>query len=557
MSEELRDPPAERDAPLADTARSAVMVAAGILLSRLAGLVREMAMAAFLAVGPAADAFRAAFRIPNLLQNLLGEGALSAAFIPVYARLLADGRRDEASKVAGAIAGLLAAATGVVVVAVVVLARPVTAILAPGFTGETYDLTVRLVQVMTAGIGALVLSAWCLGILNTHRRFFLAYAAPVLWNAAQIAVLVTVGLRGWSQASLAEALAWGVLAGGVLQFLVQLPAVLRLEPGLRPSLRARLPEVRTVLRRFGPAVLGRGVVQVGAYVDLVLASLLATGAVAALGYAQILYLLPISLFAMSVSAAELPELSRSDERSEQVRRLEVGTARILFFVVFTVVTYLVAGDLIVGALYQRRLFDADDTLLVWLVLCGYTVGLVAVTTSRLLQNALFAQGDTRGPAWIAGVRVALAAAGGVVLMFQFDQLGVVDAAVERLGDLPAALRPLPAAVRDDGLVRLGAVGLSLASGLAAWVELGLLRARLRRTAHEQPRMAAPLVALAPAAAASVLALVGARFATGWLPLVPQAIVTVGAGGLAYVLVARLTGVPEAATALTALLRRPR
>jgi putative peptidoglycan lipid II flippase len=547
----------EADGPLADTARSATMVAAGILLSRLAGLVREVAMAAFLAVSPAADAFRAAFRIPNLLQNLLGEGALSAAFIPVYAKLLAEGRREEASKVAGAIAGLLAAATGVVVVVVVLAAEPITRLLAPGSTGATYDLTVQLVRIMTAGIGALVLSAWCLGILNTHRRFFLAYAAPVVWNATQIAVLVTVGLRGWGEASLAEALAWGVLVGGVLQFLVQLPAVMRLEPGLRPSLRRSLPGVRTVLRRFGPAVLGRGVIQVGAYIDLVLASLLASGAVAALGYAQILYLLPISLFAMSVSAAELPELSRSVDQSGQVERLDVGLRRIFFFIAFTVVAYLLAGELIVEALYQRRLFDADDTLLVWLVLCGYSVGLVAVAASRLLQNALFARGDTKGPAWIAAVRVSLSAAAGVVLMFQLDQFAVIGAQVERLGDLPAALHPLPDSVRNDGVVRLGAVGLSLASGLAAWVELALLRIRLRRTLGSAPALAAPVVRLVPAALAAAVVLVGVQFVTDWLPAVLQALVTVGAGGLAYVGVARMTGVAEARTALSSLIRRTR
>lgn len=557
MTEPRRELPDAPDGPLADTARSATMVAAGILLSRLAGLVREMTMAAFLATTPAADAFRAAFRIPNLLQNLLGEGALSAAFIPVYAKLLAEGRRDEASKVAGAIGGLLAATTGVVVVVVVVAAEPITALLAPGFTGATYDLTVQLVRIMTAGVGMLVLSAWCLGILNTHRRFFLAYAAPVVWNATQVAVLVTVGLRGWSEASLAEALAWGVLVGGVLQFLIQLPAVMRLEPGLRPSLQASLPDVRTVLRRFGPAVLGRGVVQVLAYIDLVLASLLASGAVAALGYAQILYLLPISLFAMSISAAELPELSRSDDDLGQVERLDVGLRRILFFIVFTVVAYLLAGRLIVEALFQRRLFDADDTLLVWLVLCGFSVGLVAVTSSRLLQNALFARGDTKGPAWISAVRVALAAVLGVVLMFQFDQFAVIDAHIVQLGDLPAALRPLPDAVRNDGVVRLGAVGLSLAAGLTSWVELALLRARVRRTLGASPALAAPLARLAPAALSAAVVLVGTPLVTDWLPGVIQALVTVGAGGLAYVAVAQVTGVAEARTALASLVRRTR
>jgi peptidoglycan biosynthesis protein MviN/MurJ (putative lipid II flippase) len=178
-------------------------------------------------------------------------------------------------------------------------------------------------------------------------------------------------------------------------------------------------------------------------------------------------------------------------------------------------------------------------------------------TSRLLQNALFARGDTKGPAWIAAVRVALAAGLGVVLMFQLDQFGVIDAQIERLGDLPAALRPLPDAVRDDGVVRLGAVGLSLASGVASWVELGLLRRRLRHAVGESPAIALPLARLAPAAAAAVLVLVGVRFATDWLPSVLQATLTVGAGGLAYVAAARITGVAEARTSLSAVLRRER
>ncbi len=186
---------------------------AGILLSRLAGLVRERVIAAHLGTGFAVDAFRAALRIPNLLQNLLGEGVLSASFIPVYARLLAEGEEEEAGRVAGAIAGLLTAASALLVVVGVVFARPLTTVLAGGFTGERFELTVTLVRILTPGIGLLVLSAWCLGVLNSHRRFFLSYVAPVLWNAAQIAVLVAAAARGFDVSSLAVALAWGPWPG--------------------------------------------------------------------------------------------------------------------------------------------------------------------------------------------------------------------------------------------------------------------------------------------------------------------------------------------------------
>ncbi|GIU85235.1 MAG: hypothetical protein KatS3mg008_2010 [Acidimicrobiales bacterium] len=295
--------------PTAEGARSAAVVAAGIFLSRVSGLVREMVLAGFLATGVAADAFRAAIRIPNLLQNLLGEGSLSAAFIPVYSRMRAEGREQDAGRLAGAVAGLLAAVAALLVLVALFAAEPLTAILAPGFSGRAHELTVDFVRIATAGVGALVLSAWCLGILNSHGRFFLPYVAPVVWNLAQVAAVVAAAVAHWTEADLATAACWGVLVGGFAQFLVQLPSVLRVERCLVVSPSTRAPGVRDVLRRFGPAVLGRGTVQVMAYVDLVLASLLAVGAVAALGYAQVLYMLPISLFAMSVAAAELPALS--------------------------------------------------------------------------------------------------------------------------------------------------------------------------------------------------------------------------------------------------------
>jgi putative peptidoglycan lipid II flippase len=530
-----------------DTGRSSALVASGIFLSRVSGLVRESAMGAYLGTGAAADAFRAALRIPNLMQNLLGEGVLSAAFIPVYAGLLADRDEEEAGRVAGAVAGLLAALTGVLVLVAVLFARPITAALAPGFTGETFELTVDLVRIMTAGIGFLVLSAWCLGVLNTHRRFFLSYVAPVVWNAAQIAVLVAVGVRGWAEADIAVALAWGVFAGGVLQFLIQVPTVRRVAPEVRLSVRRDLPGVGQVGRRFGPAVLGRGVVQVGAYIDLLLASLLAAGAVAALGYAQILYLLPISLFAMSVAAAELPELSRIKIDGDALgTRLRTGLGRITFFMTFTAVAYLAAGDLVVGALYERGRFEGDDTTLVWAILAAYSLGLLAVGASRLIQNVLYSQGDVKGPAAIAAVRVAFAAVLGVILMFQLDHVVVLDGELVGLDQLPTATEPLPEAVRTSGdTLRMGAVGLALASAISAWLELGLLRWRLGR-GHGIGRS---LIRFVVPALAALPVLLGLRWALGSLPDLVALPLVVGPAGLVYVGAASALGAPEASALL--------
>jgi putative peptidoglycan lipid II flippase len=534
--------------------RGSTLVAAGIFLSRVSGLVRERAIAHFLGTSFAADAFRAALRIPNLLQNLLGEGVLSASFIPVYSRLLSEGRREEAGRVAGAIAGLLMAVTGALIVVGVVFAEPITRVIAAGFTGRTLDLAVALVRIITPGVGFLVLSAWCLGVLNSHRRFFLAYVAPVLWNAAQIAALVTAGLllgrdgRPDVLVALATALGWGVLAGGVLQFLVQLPAVLRLVPGLRPSLRARLPGVRRTLRAFVPIVGGRGVVQLTAYVDTLLASFLVAGALAALGYAQVLYLLPISLFGMSVAAAELPELSSAAPVDQQAvrRRLDDGLARVAFFVVPTIAGYLVAGDLLVGALFRTGQFGVNDTLQVWAILAGYSLALLASTSSRLLQSVLYGAGDAVTPAKVSALRVILSASVGAALMLQLDRIGISAAGLQVVGELPA-FGPLPEAVREQApdLPRLGALGLALGAAAGAWLEYGLLRRAARRRAAGLRIGGGQLSRIAAAAAAAAVVAVVVRAATAGLgPLLAAPLVALPAGGV-YLLVAYRLGLGEA------------
>ena len=477
------------------TRRSSGLVAAAILVSRVTGLVRERALGHYLGTSAAADAFTVAFRLPNLLQHLLGEGVLSASFIPVYSRLLAAGRHEEAGRVAGAVAGLLALATGLLTLLGILLAEPLTSLVAAGLRArpETFRLTVDLVRIMFPAVGFLVLSAWCLGVLNSHRRFFLSYVAPALLNVVQVVVLVVVGstLLTVSRAGSVDAvqdglvrwLAVGTVVGGLLQFLVQLPTVLRLSRGIRPSVRTDLPGVREALRTFAPVVASRGVVQISAYLQVFLASFLAAGALSSLRYAQVLYLLPISLFGMAVAAAELPRLSTAgaEVRERVLERLDSGLARIAAFVVPTAVGYLVVGDLITAALFQTGQFTRADSLAVWLVLAAFTVGMLASSSSRLLQSTLYGIGDARTPSRVAAVRVVLSVALGVVLMLQLDRVVVSAAGLQLVGELPA-LTALPAEARDDDgdALRLGAAGLALAGGVAAWLEYVLLRRAVRR-----------------------------------------------------------------------------
>lgn len=466
------------------TGRSAALVGAGILLSRIAGLVRQRVFSHFLGLSDAADALSAAFRIPNLLQNLFGEGVLSASFIPVYARLVGQGRDEEAGKVAGAVAGLLGFVVALIVLAGVAATPLLVDLLAPGFTGDKRVLTIVLVRILFPATGLLVMSAWCLGVLNSHGKFFLSYAAPVVWNAVIIATAIVAGRRE-GQRDLVVIIAWGAVAGSFLQVLVQLPSVVGLVRSLRLSADTTSPEVRTVLSNFGPALMGRGAYQISAYVDGVIASLLGTGAAAAVANAQLLFTLPVSIFGMSVSAAELPAMSAAqgsdEERNAILRsRLEAGIHRLAFFIVPCAVAFLVLGDVVAGAVFQTGQFGQADSRYVWAILAGSTVGLLASTMSRLSSSTFYALGDTRTPLRFAVVRVALT----TVLGF-------------------ACAVPLPRALGIE--LRWGAVGLTATAGFAGWVEFLLLRRRLAArigAARFEPWYMAKLWVAALAAAAA-------------------------------------------------------
>ena len=450
--------PASSKSQLSSSKRFAFLVAAGILLSRIAGLIRDRVFAHYFGNSDAADAFRAAFRIPNLLQNLFGEGVLSASFIPVYARLLASDDREEARKTAGAIAALLMLTTSVIVWLGVLTAPWLIEAIAPGFHGDKRNLTVLLVRILFPGAGLLVASAWCLGVLNSHRKFFISYTAPVLWNIAMIVGMVSFG-RGRAQDSLVVVTAWASVVGSALQVGVQLPTVLKLLGGLRLALAYQAQNVRVVIHNFFPVFVSRGVVQISAYIDAFLASWLPTGAVAALAYAQTLYTLPVSLFGMSVSAAELPVMSGALGAADEVAgilrtRLDNGLRQITFLVVPSVVGFLILGDVIVAAIYQSGRFMHNDVIYVWGILIGSTVGLLASTLGRLYSSAYYALRDTRTPLRFAIVRVVLTTLLGYLMALPLPRLFGIEP-------------------------RWGVAGLTVSAGIASWVEFTLLQRGLR------------------------------------------------------------------------------
>ena len=437
-------------------------VAAGILVSRVFGFGREIVFAHFFGNGALADSWRAALRIPNVIQNLLGEGTLSASFIPVYVRLLQEGREEEAGRAAGAVLGLLAVAAGVLA-ALGSWAAPLLAkVVATGFAGdERVNVLVALLRLLFPMAGVLVVSAWALGILNSHRRFFVAYVAPALWNLSMIVTLLAAAAKGFLGVNLILALAWAALAGGGLQLLFQLPYLVPFLRHVVPSLSIRLTGVREVVANFLPVVAARGAVNLSALLDTNLASRLTTGAVGVMGYAQTLYLLPISLFSLSVAAAELPELAR--DRAAGLRavrnRAERAVGTVLFWLIPITAGYIVFREEVMSIYRTGGAFGETDAVVSGLVLAAYAIGLPASGTSRVLSAAYYALGDTRTPARIAYMRIIVSAATGVSLMFPLDRYIV--------GDLG-----------------LGAAGLGVGASVGAWLEVSLLKRGLGRRLSE-------------------------------------------------------------------------
>ncbi|MCU0649621.1 MAG: murein biosynthesis integral membrane protein MurJ [Gemmatimonadaceae bacterium] len=522
MADDREAPSTERGAASSDrTGRGAMLVGAGILVSRVLGLVRNTVFAHYLGASSASDAYTAALKIPNAVRNLLGEGTLSAAFIPVYSRLLAT--RDEAGArvLARAVLGVLLLVVSAVTVLGIALAPVLTRVIAAGFDAPTAALTTRMVRVLFPMTGLMVISGWCLGVQNAHRRFFVAYASAALWSIAQIVLLWWGGPRAPSIEQLAVWLAWATLGGALLQVVAQLPEVVRLSGPPLPLFRASHAGVSTVLRNMGPVITALGVVQISSFVDVQVASWLPTGAATMLSYAQTLALLPVSLFGVSVAAAALPDLARDEATlaHDQLReRVRGGWQRVLFYIVPSAAAFVVLGDLMVGMLYRTGRFGAREQQIVHVILGAYALGLVSAGAVKLLASAHYALRDYRTPlkASITSVLISgvLATATGVWL-------------------------------RDW---RFAAAGIAAGSALGSYANLVLLLGGLRARvgALYTPAMWAGTRRIVVATVVAIVAGLGVRWAVGtrgaWIAGPPA----LASFGLAYLLTAWRLGSGEAA-----------
>lgn len=425
---------------------SASLVSLATMLSRIGGLIREQLFAALLGAGLYSDAFVVAFRIPNLLRDLLAEGALSTAFVPTFTQELVRRGSPAAYALGNLVLTTLFAVTGLVVVGGWFLADPIVHLIAPGFaaTPGKIELTVTLTRILFPFLPMVALAAVLMGMLNAQQRFFIPAVAPALFNAAAIVVGVLLLVLNLGEH---RAVVWwtvAVLLGGSLQMLVQVPSLFRAGWRFRPRFRPRFddPALRQILRLMAPAVLGLSATQLNIFVNNILASELQQGSPSWLNYAFRLMQLPIGVFGVAVATVNLAALSQhaAHEDMQAFRHTLASSLRLVAFLTVPATAGLVAlRQPIIGLLYEHGRFTHDDTMHTAIVLSNYAIGLYAYAAVKVLAPAFYALKDARIPL-LASVSAVACNIAGSLLMYR----------------------------------RLGAPGLALATSIGALVNMGVL-----------------------------------------------------------------------------------
>lgn len=409
--------------------KAAGVVGSATLLSRILGYVRDMVMASFFGAGLASDAFIAAFRIPNMLRRLFGEGSLSIAFVPVFTDCLNRQGRDEAERLANSAIRLLAVVLSVAAVLGVFGAPLLVHLLAYGFTDlpEKYDLCVKLTRITFPYIAFIGLVALCMGILNVLGHFAAPALAPVLLNLGMIGSLIGVSWMSSSLTVRVTGLAVGVLIGGLMQVGFQVPFLIKHRIRFWRPTSLWHPEMANVFKLMGPAVFGAAVYQINHIVGTLLGSLLAQGSISYLYYADRLVQFPLGVFAIALATAVLPTLSQqaSNRQWSALRETFRHAMQLVFFISLpAMVGLIVLREPIVSLLFQRGEFDLQTTRLTASALLYYAVGLWAFSAVRIVLNTFYALMDTRTPVIVAIISIAVNALCGVILMWPMKHNGL-------------------------------------------------------------------------------------------------------------------------------------
>lgn len=396
------------------------------LLSRVLGLARDLVIAYFFGAGLAADAFFVAFRIPNLLRRLLAEGALTVSFIPIFTEYLASRSKAEAFELARAVLTLLSMILAVISVLGVLLAPWIIWVFAPGFSADPdkFALTVLLTRIMFPYIFLIALVALAMGVLNSLGKFAGPALAPVMLNVGMIASVLL--LSGYFDPPIL-ALAVGVIFGGLLQVLLQLPYLVREGNLLGVSFNFRHPALRRIALLMAPAALGAAVYQFAVFINTLLASFLPQGSVSYLYYADRVMQFPLGIFAIALATAVLPTMSRqaADKDMTGLSESLSHALRLVFFITIpSMVGMIVLAEPTIHLLFQRGEFDPAATKATAQALIAYAVGLWALSAVQIVVRAFYSLQDTRTPVKVAVVSLACGAALSLILMGPFKHVGL-------------------------------------------------------------------------------------------------------------------------------------
>jgi putative peptidoglycan lipid II flippase len=495
--------------------RNVLTVGGWTMASRVLGFARDMLIAALIGAGPIADAYFVAQKLPNLFRRLFGEGAFNAAFVPAFSGMLAAEGIPPAHRFAEETFAVMAFWLAVLTIAGEIFMPQLMAVLAPGFAAipAKFDLAVSLSRITFPYLLLICLAALVSGVLNGLDRFTAASASYLLFNVFSIACMLwltpyvpTVG----------HALSWGVSAAGVAQLALLLVAVRRAGVPLRMPRPRLTPQVRLLLRRMAPGLVGAGVTQLNLAVDVIIASLLPPGTVSLLYYADRVQQLPLGVIGTAVGTALLPLLSRQVRAGEGAASLVTLNRAIEYALLLTLpaaVALLVSAEPVMAVLFGRGAFDPENVRLSAQSLAAYAVGLPAFVLVKAVAPAFFARGDMATPVKIGVAAVALNLAMNVVfnLSYIVSSLGIAVPASD------AAWLP-----------SLAHIGPALATSLAAMFNVGCLGVVLMRHGHLRPdaQLRRRTVRMLGAVAAMALALAVTQHFLFALPL--RGLVRVGA-----------------------------
>ena len=406
-------------------ARAAGVVGSATLLSRILGYARDMVIAYFFGVGLATDAFFVAFRIPNTLRRLFGEGSMTVSFLPVYTEYLVHRTKEESRELVDVAFTLASLVLMALTILGIVFAPHITALLAPGFEDpKKVELTILMLRIVFPYLFFIGLVALAMGVLNAHRHFAAPALAPTLLNVSMIASAYLLFHR------LAEpvvSLSIGVLFGGVAQLAFQLPFLIKKGVMFRFNFRFLHPAIKRICMLMGPAVLGQGVAQINVLVGTIIASFLLEGSISYLYYGYRLIEFPLGVFVIALGTAALPSFSQlvSEGKMEEFRdTISFSVRLVLFVAVPAMVGLIVLREPIIHLLFQHGAFDHDDTLMAARALFYFAIGLWAIAGVRILAPAFYAVQDTKTPVKMAVVSLFANVGLSLILMGPMNHAGL-------------------------------------------------------------------------------------------------------------------------------------